>query len=96
MITDIFSRRYKDVVIRSQYFEEDRRFMNQAAVMVLDPLWMGQESDKPSDYTEQSLKPVHDALAMELGRESLSDRWWFSKRTWNGNTTACRRFAETF
>ncbi|KJS36016.1 MAG: hypothetical protein VR74_14470 [Hyphomonas sp. BRH_c22] len=87
MITDIFSRRYKDVVIRSQYFEEDRRFMNQAAVMVLDPLWMGQESDKPSDYTEQSLKPVHDALAMELGRESLSDRWWFSKRTWNGNTT---------
>lgn len=87
MITDIFSRRYQNILIRPQYFEEDRRFMNQAAVMVMDPLWMGQASDTPSDFTEKSLKQVHDALALELGRDWLSDRWWFSKQTWNGNAT---------
>lgn len=87
MITDIFSRRYKSVELRPRYYEEDRRFMNQASVMVMDPLWMGQNTDTPSDLTEKCLKPVHDALAMELGRDWLSDRWWFSSHTWNGNTT---------
>ena len=34
MITDIFARRYATVPLRTQYFQEDFRFMVQAAVMV--------------------------------------------------------------
>ena len=86
MITDIFARRYADVPLRSQYFEEDRRFMNQAAVMLMDPLWTGHKTDKVSDIAEAGLKSSHDILALELGREYLSDRYWFQKYTFNGNT----------
>jgi hypothetical protein len=85
MITDIFARRYADVPIRTQYFRDDRRFMTQAAVMIMDPLWVGQMSDMPSDTTEAALKGVHDVLALELGRQWLSERYWFSKRQFNGN-----------
>ncbi len=85
MITDIFARRYSGLQIRTQYFEEDRRFMNQAAVMIMDPLWQGRTSDTPSTYTEENLKSVHDAMALEVGREYLSDRFLFYKNTWNGN-----------
>ncbi len=87
MITEIFSRRYRDVSIRPQYCEDDRRFMNQAVDMVMDRLWIGRESDTPSDVAEKSLKQVHDALALELGCQWLSDRYWYSSHTWNGNLT---------
>jgi len=85
MITDIFSCRYEGVALRDQYVEEDRRFMNQAVVMIMNPLW-GQGGDKPSDFTETNLKDVHDVLALELGVQFLADRYWFGERTWNGNT----------
>jgi hypothetical protein len=85
MITDIFARRYSGMQIRTQYFEEDRRLSNQAAVMIMDPLWLGRSSDNASDPTEKNLKLVHDAMALEVGREYLSDRFFLSKYTWNGN-----------
>ena len=85
MITDIFARRYAGVRIRERYYEEDRRFMNQAAVMIMDPLWIGSRSDKPSDTTERCLKAVHDTLALELGFDALSDRHWFHRYTVQGN-----------
>ncbi|KPH81696.1 AbiJ-NTD4 domain-containing protein [Bosea vaviloviae] len=85
MITDIFARRYSNVQIRNQYFEEDRRFMNQAAVMMMDPLWLGQSSDTASERSEEYLKIVHDKMALEVGRDYLSDRFWWQKTKWNGN-----------
>jgi hypothetical protein len=86
VITDIFARRYANVPLRSQYFDEDRRFMNQAAVMLMDPLWTGYKTDKITDAAEAGLKSSHDLLAMELGREYLGDRYWFQTYTFNGNT----------
>jgi len=85
MITDIFARRYADIQIRSQYCQDDLRFMTQASKMLMDPLWLGHASNKVSDTTEANLKGVHDTLAMELGRDFLSDRFWFHKYTMNGN-----------
>lgn len=61
--------------------------MNQASRMIMDELWIGSQSDKPSEATQNSLKVVHDTLARELGLDWLSDRWWFSSNTWNGNTS---------
>ncbi len=60
--------------------------MNQAAVMIMDPLWTGYKQDKVSDVAEAALKSSHDLLAMEIGREYLSDRYWFHTYTFNGNT----------
>lgn len=88
MITDIFARRYEGVPLRPQYFEEDRRFMNQAVALIGNPLWAGHNAEKVADATEAGLKSVHDALALELGRQTLSPQWWFQKSTWNGNTTS--------
>lgn len=85
MITDIFSRRYADVQIRDAYTEQDRRFLNQAAVMILDPLWAGQRADTPSKETEGSLKEIHDTLALEMGVQYLSDRFLLHNYTFNGN-----------
>ena len=87
MITDIFARRYEGVPLRPQYFSEDNRFMNQAAVMIGNPLWISYTSEKVAEATEAGLQLVHNMIALELGREFLSERWWFATHTWNGNTT---------
>ncbi len=84
MITDIFARRYAKTRLRTQYFEEDRRFMNQAAVMVMDPLWLGSASDSPSETTEKHIKEVHDIIALEVGRDFLSDKYWVETTSLNG------------
>lgn len=86
MITDIFARRYEAVPLRPQYFEEDRRFMNQAVALVGNTLWAGYAAEKVLEATEVGVKIVHDALALELGRQTLSDQWWWQTTTWNGNT----------
>ena len=59
--------------------------MNQAAVMMMDSLWLGRSSDTPSAKTEENLKIAHDKMALEVGREYLSDRFWWQKTTWNGS-----------
>lgn len=87
MITDIFARRYEAVPLRPQYFEEDRRFLNQSVTLIGNSLWAGHTADKVADATEAGLKIVHDAIALELGRDVLSDQWWWQKTTWNGNTS---------
>lgn len=86
MITDIFSRRYEKTILRDQYYLEDRRLFNQMAAMTTDILWNGSKSDTISDFSEQNLKEVHDILALEIGQEFLSNRWWFHTSTYNGNT----------
>lgn len=88
MITDIFARRYEKVQLRTQYFAEDQRFMTQAVSLVGNGLWTdAPPSDEIADATEVGLKSVHDVIALELGRDTLSDLWWWSTHTWNGNTT---------
>jgi hypothetical protein len=87
LITDIFARRYAGTLLRTQYFEDDRRFMTQAAMMIMDPLWTGQKADTPSKATEENLKAVHDTLAIELGREFLWNRHYSHTYKWNGNET---------
>lgn len=86
MITDIFARRYASVPLRSQYFQEDSRFVNQAVTLIGNQLWTGYKVDKVADATETGLKSVHDALALELGRQALGDLFWWQTTTWNGNT----------
>lgn len=86
MITDIFARRYEAVPLRPQYMEADRRFMNQAVALVGNTLWAGYSAEKVLEATETGLKITHDALALELGRETLSEQWWFHSYTHNGNT----------
>lgn len=54
--------------------------------MIMDPLWTGYKTEKLTDTAEACLKASHDILALELGRDYLSDRYWFQKYTWNGNT----------
>jgi hypothetical protein len=85
VITDIFARRYANVQLRERYFEEDRRLMNQVAVMIMNPLWDGQQGNDVSANSEANLKAIHDLLALELGYECLSDRWWFHTYKFNGN-----------
>ena len=87
MITDIFARRYASLPVRSEYSVEDSRFFNQAVTMLGNPLWTGYQFEKVADATEAGLKSVHDVIALELGRQTLSDQWWWSEYTWNGNTT---------
>ena len=104
MITDIFSRRYQGFELRDQYYQEDSKFLHQAANMIKDRLWLGYSAEKESETAEANLKAIHDALALELGTDYLSDRWWFRQTTWNGNTTTqsyknnyatiCKRFLE--
>ena len=53
--------------------------------MIMGPLWLGFPVEKESETVETALKGVHDVLALELGREFLSDRWWFRKYTFQGN-----------
>lgn len=73
--------------LRNQYFQEDNRFMNQAVGLVGNALWQGWASEEIAGATEAGLKSVHDTLALELGRQTLSDQLWWSTSTWNGNTT---------
>lgn len=87
MITDIFARRYGSIQLRPQYFQEDHRFMVQAATMIGNPLWVGHSGEGVAKATEEGLKQVHDIVALELGRERLSDQYWWRNHTWNGNTT---------
>lgn len=61
--------------------------MNQAVSLVGNDLWSGWTSDTITSATEDGLKQVHDTLALELGRQILSDQYWWSTHTWNGNTT---------
>jgi len=62
--------------------------MNQAVSLIGNGLWTdAPPSDKIADPTEAGLKSVHDAITLELGCGALSDQWWWSTHTWNGNTT---------
>ncbi|SBV32226.1 conserved protein of unknown function [uncultured Sphingopyxis sp.] len=88
MITDVFPRRYSKTKIRDQYYEEDRRFLNQASTIMLSGrLWDGGITEKVTDHAENSFKQAHDTLALELGVEFLSDRWIFRTTEYNGNKT---------
>ena len=79
--------------------------MHQAAEIISDRLWLGHKPEKTSDIAEACLKSIHDALALELGRDYLSDRFWFYKYNFNGNpqtttytnnyTTICKKFLES-
>jgi hypothetical protein len=85
MITDIFSRRYSKYKIRDQYYEEDRRFLNQASTILLSGrFWDGSITEKITDHAESSFKQAHDTLSLELGQEFLSDRWLFHTTEFNG------------
>lgn len=86
MITDIFARRYADVQLRPQFFLEDHRFMVQAAAIIGNPLWVGHSGEETANVTEDRLKQIHGTIALELGRERLSDQFWWNTATWNGNT----------
>ena len=76
--------------------------MHQAAVMISNPLWVAHSEDKTSDITEARLKGAHDAVAMELGLDYLSERFWFTEYVINGNkhnnthtrtyTVVCKNF----
>ncbi|MEA1015036.1 AbiJ-NTD4 domain-containing protein [Sphingosinicella sp. LY1275] len=85
MLTDIFSRRYSDVQLRADWYEEDRAFMVQSATMLKKLLWDGPPADKTPATTEASFKYVHDVVALELGHEFLSDRYWFHRYKVSGD-----------
>lgn len=85
MLTDIFARRYSDVQLRADWFEEDRAFMVQSAMMLRNLLWDGPAAEKVPATTEASFKYIHDIVAMELGHEFLADRYWFHRYQINGN-----------
>lgn len=88
MITDIFARRYAKVELRTQYFKEDHVLCNQAWHMLSSGLmWDSCVTDEVSDRAEEAFKTVHNVLALELGMEYLSDRWWFRNYEFNGNKT---------
>ena len=103
MITEIFARRYANVELRTQYFKEDRVLCNQAWHMLSSGfLWDSYATEKISDKAEAAFKDVHNVLALELGVEYLSDRWWFRNFEFNGNkntqtytnsySTICKNF----
>ncbi|MFN7178412.1 AbiJ-NTD4 domain-containing protein [Hyphomonas sp.] len=86
MITDIFARRYEHVPVRTGYGQDDARLMLQASEMIHDRLWLGYKPEKTSEVAERCIKEVHDALALELGRQYLSDRFWVQTTVRNGDT----------
>lgn len=62
--------------------------MTQAVMLTGNSLWTDTPSnDQIAEATETGLKNVHNILALELGRDTLSDQWWWSSHTFNGNTT---------
>lgn len=85
MITDIFARRYAQVKLRKQYFKEDKMLCAQIWRMLSSGnLWDSYLNDKISSRAESSFKDIHDILALELGVEYLSDRWWNHHFEYNG------------
>tara|TARA_R110000751_G_scaffold71441_9_gene144876 strand:- start:1994 stop:3055 length:1062 start_codon:yes stop_codon:yes gene_type:complete len=86
MITEIFARRYASVELRTQYFQEDRMHCSQLWTMLSSGLlWDAYLNETISNKAEAAFKAVHDVLALELGVEYLSDRWWFRTIEHNGN-----------
>ncbi len=78
MINDVFFRRYRNIKIRDQYYSEDRILCNQIWKMISSAdFW---DSDEDSN-----LKSIHDLLALELGVEYLSDRYFFRTYEFNGS-----------
>lgn len=103
MITEIFARRYAKVELRTQYFKDDQVFCNQAWHMLSSGLlWDSHATEKISDKAEAAFKATHNILALELGVEYLSDRWWFRNLEFNGRkntqtytnsySTICKNF----
>lgn len=79
MITDVFFRRYQNVKIREQYFAEDRILCNQLWAMMSSGYFWDSRED------EMNFKSIHNVLALELGVEYLSDRYFFSTYELNGS-----------
>jgi len=90
-ITDVFFRRYGEVVLRDAYREEDRRLLNQCSKLIAAPLWEIKPGEKPSADTEVALKTVHKLMADELGVDELSPlHWFYTINLPNGNKQSTR------
>jgi hypothetical protein len=77
MITDIFARRYAHVTLRDGFYRQDSMFLNQAATIITQQLWVGVSGYKSTVLAnEEPLRQVHDILALELGVQLLSEQYF--------------------
>ena len=76
MLTDIFSTRYGDRPIWTEFRDSDRILLVQGYRMVAEQLWPLGKDGKLDVPTTAEWKNAHSRLSMELGRESLAPLGW--------------------
>jgi len=86
MLTDIFSYRYLDRPIWSEYSEIERRLLNQAFGVVKDALPYYNSEGKEIEANKIKWKSIHDRIARELGVDELSQRYYsYTQKNYLGN-----------
>lgn len=74
MLHDILVHRYPNLHIRDDWYEADRRFKVQAAMMLRDVLGGPDETGKLPEFVEKRYRGIHDIVRRELGLDQLSAR----------------------
>jgi hypothetical protein len=89
MLTDVFFRRYADTALFESYTDNHRRFLGQAAQLLVDEVLRRNEKahkDEKADPATIALGFVHSVMCRELGIQYLTPARY--NRTWkapNGN-----------
>lgn len=84
MLTDVFFRRYEDVLLWSAFAGRDRRFLGQAAQLIADDMFVrnkARHKEAKDDPAMKRLEVAHSKLARELGLPYLVAPT--SARSWN-------------
>jgi len=88
MLTDVFFRRYENVVIASSFDERFRALISQATQIITKQIFPTYNYDgKINQQSKSAMTDVHDRICMEMGLDALGSKWFSTKSTWNGNTT---------
>lgn len=76
MLTDVFFRRYKGTPLFTSFKEPHRVAMAQTAKIIVDQLFPFHVAGKENEFAKKNLQRIHDALAMEIGVDTLSNEWY--------------------
>lgn len=87
MLTDIFSHRYDEHVIWTEFTEIEQRLLIQILGVAKDAMPYYTAEGKEHEGNRDAWKSVHDRLSRELGMEQLSDRFFFLKNVYMGKET---------
>ena len=94
MLTDIFSNRYLDLPLWTEFEERDGKFLVQAFRIIEEQGYPYFVKGSICGVSKQKWEIIHARLSTELGLHELSKRAYTYRSTWQGKQTMQRGLLE--